>query len=136
MIARMADLSPISEQDVYRFIFERIDSVPHLEALSLIWTSRPQHWSADDLAHRLYVDRNTALTLLQDLTRQGLLVIDSDSREQYFYESKSEESDRLVAAVCAKYRVEIVAVSTMIHRKASSAVRNFADAFRFKKERE
>lgn len=132
----MKDLNPISDQDIYRFIFERIDSVPHLEALSLIWNTRPNHWSVDDLAHRLYVDRNIATELLQDLTRQGLLVDDPSSSERYFYEAKSGESDRMIAAVCAKYRVEIVAVSTMIHRKASSAVLNFADAFRFKKERE
>jgi hypothetical protein len=124
------------DRDVLRFIFERIESVPHLEALLLIWNHRPHRWSVNDLARRLYVDRNVALTLLQDLARQNLIMIDPASREEYFYESKSEESDTLIAAVNAKYRVEIVAVSTMIHRKASLAVRDFADAFRFTRERD
>ncbi len=122
--------------DVLRFIFERIESVPHLEALLLIWNSRPQPWLVEDLAKRLYVDRNVALGLAQDLTSQGLISRNPGPPEQFCYESKSGESDHLIAALQAKYKVEIVTVSNMIHRKMSSAVRDFADAFRFKKERD
>ena len=130
----VTESSQITDRDVLRFIFERIQSVPHLEALLLIWNSRPQPWSANDLAKRLYVERSVALALLQDLTLQNLIVSDPGSPEQYFCESRSDESDKLIVAVQAKYRAEIVGVSTMIHRKASSAVRDFADAFRFTKE--
>ncbi len=130
------DSGQITDREVLRFIFERIDSVPHLEALMLIWDSRPKPWSAEDLAQRLYVDRNAALGLLQDLAREHLIVKDAGPPEQYFYQKQSEESENLIAAVHAKYSAEIVAVSNMIHRKASSAVRDFADAFRFTKERE
>jgi predicted ArsR family transcriptional regulator len=125
-----------ADREVFRFIFERIESVPHLEALLLIWNSRPGRWSVNDLAQRLYVDRKVARGLLEDLARHGLIVTDSTDPQQYFYRSESAETDALVSAVHAKYRVEIVNVSTMIHRKASSAVRDFADAFRFKKESE
>lgn len=132
----MTENSPPTDQLVERFIVERIDSVPHLEALLLLWNSRPQVWSADDLARRLYVEHSVALSLLQGLVRHGLIVNVPGFPEQCFYESKSVESDKLVAAVCDKYRREIVTVSTMIHRKATSAVRDFADAFRFKRERD
>ena len=130
----MSENSQINEQEVWRFIFERIETVPHLEALLLIWENRPRNWSADELAQRLYVDRKIALALLQDLARQGLIVADSSSSERYFYESRTDENDKLLAAVQTKYRTQIVAVSTMIHRKASLAIRDFADAFRFTKE--
>jgi predicted ArsR family transcriptional regulator len=131
----MTESSQTSDRDVLRFIFDRIESVPHLEALLLIWNSRPKRWSANDLAKRLYVDRRAALDLLRDLTRQNLVAADPGSPEDYFYETGTEENDKIIAAVYAKYSVEIVAVSTMIHRKSSSAVRDFADAFRFTKER-
>lgn len=126
----------ITDQDVLRFIYERIDSVPHLEALLLIWSSKPKDWSANELAQRLYVDHQVALDLLQNLVRKNLIVNAPGVPDRYFYESASPESDILIGAVHAKYRAEIVAVSTMIHRKASSAVRDFADAFRFTKEKE
>jgi hypothetical protein len=124
------------EREVYKFIAEKIDSVPHLEALLLLWNSRPAKWSAADLASRLYVDRNVARQLLDDLTREALIVALPGSAEQYFYEPKSDERDRLVGLVDVTYRKQVVRISTMIHSKASSAVRDFARAFRFTKERE
>lgn len=135
-IRQMPEYSQPNEDDVVRFILERIDSVPHLEALLLIWNGRPKVWSLDELAHRLYVERNTAMNLLRGLVKQNLIVKAPDLPDHYFYESRSAEIDRLVEAVHARYRLEIVAISTMIHRKESSPVRGFADAFRFTKERE
>jgi len=124
------------EREVYEFIAEKIDSVPHLEALLLLWNSRPAKWSAADLASRLYVDRDVAGRLLHDLTRETLIVAMPGSAEQYYYAPKSDERDRLVELVDAAYRKQVVRISTMIHSKASSAVRDFARAFRFTKERE
>jgi predicted transcriptional regulator len=132
----MPENSPTTDRDVEQFIFECIDSVPHLEALLLIWNSRPKVWTVDDLSQRLYVERNTVLSLLQGLVRQNLIANVPGFPEQYLYESKSDKRDKLLAAVNEKYRLEIVGISTMIHRKASSAVRDFADAFRFTKERD
>jgi hypothetical protein len=124
------------EREVYRFIVDKIDSVPHLEALLLLWNSRPSKWSADDLAKRLYTERDAARILLADLTREDLIVTFPGPAEQYYYESKSPERERTIELVDATYRKQVVRISTMIHSKASSAVRDFARAFRFKKERE
>jgi predicted ArsR family transcriptional regulator len=124
------------EPEVYRFIADKIDSVPHLEALLLLWNSRPSKWSAEDLAKRLYTERDAARALLQDLTREDLVVTFPGPAEQYYYDSKSPERDRIIELVDATYRKQVVRISTMIHSKASSAVRDFARAFRFKKERE
>ena len=46
---------PGPQVDVYEYILEKIDSVPHLEAVILLWNSRPVGWTADELASRLYV---------------------------------------------------------------------------------
>ncbi|MFY9803800.1 MAG: hypothetical protein WA211_20990 [Candidatus Acidiferrales bacterium] len=128
-----------SDQDgdeVYQFIFDKIDSVPHLEALLLLWNSRPAKWSPDDLASRLYIERNIAKDLLQELNREGLIAAVSEAAEHFCYEMKSPGLDRLVAMVDETYRKQIVRVSRLIHSKGSSAVRDFARAFRFKKEKE
>jgi predicted ArsR family transcriptional regulator len=124
------------EDEVYRFIFEYIDSVPHLEALLLLWNSRPAKWSPEDLAKRLYIDRGAARELLQELSREEIIAPAPENAEQFYYKTKSTEKDQLVAKVDETYRKELVRVSTLIHSKASSAVRDFARAFRFTKKRE
>ena len=122
------------DAEVSQFLLERIDSVPHLEALLLLWNSRPKLWQADELARRLYVDGEVALRLLQDLARQQLIDSDTGSPERYCYRDDPADRSRLIRMVDETYRREVVRVSTLIHSKPSSPVRDFARAFRFTKE--
>lgn len=126
----------ISEEEVYRFILNQIDSVPQMEALLLLWESRPRQWSDNEIAARLYVSVDVVRNIVQVLVRRRLISTVTNSEKHYWYESRGEDGDLLVEAVAATYRRELVRVSTFIHTKASSAVRDFADAFRFKKERD
>jgi hypothetical protein len=125
-------------EEVYRFILKEIDSVPHLEALLLLWNSRPGSWTSEQLAERLYVMPPLAQALAHDLVRQGFAVAAAGegAPASYSYTSSSVETDRLVALVDAAYRREVVRISTLIHSKPSSSLRDFAQAFRFTKERE
>lgn len=120
------------ESEVQRFITSKIDSVPHLEALLLLWNTRPQNWTAENVAARLYIAPNEANNLLQDLCSEGLIIA---GPEQYCYQSTVGDLDELIEAVDRTYRREIVCVSKMIHSKAPTAVRDFARAFRFTKEK-
>jgi len=124
------------EDEVYRFIMQEMDSVSQLEGLLLVWHNRPRPWTVPDLAQRLYVNAEVAREILFDLTRKQLISMLPGPPETYHYESKSVEQDQLMASVDATYRREIVRVSTMIHSKPSPAVRDFARAFRFTKEKE
>jgi predicted transcriptional regulator len=121
------------EVQAYEFILNEIDSVPHLEALLLLWNSRPNAWLAEDLGKRLYIDAKTAKALLQDLARRNLLAAAAD--EAFRYQAGSDR-DTVIAFVDRIYRQQVVRISTLIHTKASSAVLDFARAFRLKKERE
>ena len=58
--------NPQGESEVYEFIREHIESVPHLEALLLLWNSRPQPWSAENLTKRLYVAKERVQLVLAD----------------------------------------------------------------------
>ena len=120
----------------YEFVLEHVDSVPHLEALLLLWNTRPREWPVVEVAQRLYVTIDVARTILQDLCRQQLVTCSSEDEQHYSYTSLSEEQNRILQSVDQTYRVEIVPISTMIHSKASRAVRDFARAFRFTKDRE
>ena len=122
-----------SRDRAYQFIAETIDSVPQLEALLLLWNTRPEGWEAEDVSRRLYVNPVEAERILHDLANQGLISRPTPA-PKYAYLSMLPELDELLACVDQTYRAEIVTVSKFIHSKGSPAVRAFARAFRLKKE--
>lgn len=119
--------------DPYEFILDKVDTVPHLEALMLLWNSRPVGWTCEELGSRLYIPLGKVGDLLRDLARMQLIAESSTEPPRYSYVSKTPEQDELMRMVDTAYRQDLVRISTMIHAKASPAVREFARAFRFKK---
>ena len=117
-------------KEVDQFILDEIDSVPHLEALLLLWNSRPKQWAPDEMSKAIYISSEQTQSILQDLQNRKLAENDSG---RFFYQS-SLGRDRLIDSLDRIYRREVVRVSTMIHSKASPAVRAFARAFRLKKD--
>jgi len=121
-------------KEIDEFILEQIDTVPHLEALLLLWNSRPKQWSVEEMANALYVSSGVARNILQGLTRRGLLAGSRGASEWYCYESGKR--DQLIEAVDVTYRRDLIRISRMIHSKAAPGIRDFAEAFRFTKDRE
>jgi hypothetical protein len=130
----MEQASDIPE-DVLRFLAERIDTVPQLEALLLIWESQPRAWECEEIAARIYVRRDVCTDILQTLQRRDLLAPESSAPSRYRYNPAWDESGRLMGRVAAAWRSQLVPITKFIHAKAPSAVREFARAFDFKKER-
>lgn len=114
-----------------RFILEYIDSVPHLEALLLLWRSHPRSWSLSELTKALYLVPRSAEAIAQDLTRAGFLNATAD---QYAYAPDADIQDRLIRQVDDVYRRETVRISTMIHTRGSRALRDFAKSFQLKRK--
>jgi hypothetical protein len=127
---------PGPQVDVYDYILEKIDSVPHLEAVILLWNSRPVGWTAEELASRLYVPSERAVEIMQDLIRQQLAQQAPGPPPRFSYLPRNDEQNEWMFRVDTAYRREIVRISTMLHSKASPSVREFARAFRFKKDRD
>jgi hypothetical protein len=121
--------------EVDRFIRESVDSVPHLEALLLLWQNRSESWTVEDIAKRLWIERERTRSILLDLGRNRFLTATGDELERYTYRP-DPNNDRILRAVADVYRQDMVRISTMIHAKPSSSVRAFARAFRFTKEQE
>ena len=132
----MPDPTPAEIDQVLRFVTEEIESVPELEALLLVWSTRPAHWRTTDLSKRLYISQDQAQALLTQLSRKALLTVVPGESGAYRYDPGSEQRDLLMARIAEVYRKEIVRISTLIHSKPSSAVRDFARAFRFTREKE
>jgi hypothetical protein len=122
--------------DPYEFIELQIDSVPHLETLILLWNSRPVGWTAVELSSRLYVTPERAEDVLRDLLRVEIIQEIPGLPQKYSYFPRSKEQDDLMHEIDVAYRRDLVRISTMIHGKASSPIREFARAFRIRKDKE
>ena|SRR5690349_25040717 len=123
-------------KDIDRFIVEEIESVPHLEALLLMWRDQGKRWSTEEMARFLYVSPDSAQSILQDLNRRGLIAALSDPTNLYYFDGSSEPRNALLRTLDDTYRRELIRISRMIHSKAASSVREFARAFRFTKEKD
>jgi hypothetical protein len=122
--------------DAHEFVQENIDSVPQLEALILLWNSRPVWWTCEELASRLYVPPDRVGGLLRDLVRMQMAAESETEPPKFSYYSRSKDQDAMMMLVDEAYRRDLVRISTMLHEKASPAVRDFARAFRFKREQD
>ncbi len=69
---------------VDRFILEHIDSVPQLEALLLLFNSRPKAWSADEMAKSLFVRNEVASKILDNLLHRNLIALDPNPSRPLF----------------------------------------------------
>jgi hypothetical protein len=115
--------------DLRRFILTSVPSVPYLEAVLLL-RAEPQHeWDAGQLARRLYVPERTAAELLAQLRDNGVAAGESAVRYAPVPEL-GELLDRLAQA----YATDLVTVSSLIHSRIDRRARQFADAFRFRKD--
>jgi DNA-binding MarR family transcriptional regulator len=126
---------PDEVPNVDRFIQEQIDSVPHLEALLFLWRNAPQRFSSAELAEKLYIAVAQAAAIADDLHRVGLIARDPGANDPFFYDPGDESRNRLLEAVDATYRRELIRISGIIHSKVSPGIRAFADAFRFRKDK-
>jgi hypothetical protein len=124
-----------NERAVDAFLLEHIDSVPHLEALLLLWNSRPRSWSVDEVARSLFLTTDATRVILGDLVRKDFISCAAADCECCHYASR-QDHDETVAAVDMAYRKELIRVTRLIHSKPSAAVRAFAQAFRLKKDPE
>jgi DNA-binding IclR family transcriptional regulator len=125
----MTGVDPIPEP-VLRFIADRIESVPHLETLLLLWQNSERGWSTDEVATRVYVSRETAEQILQDLVRHGLV-----KGNPWRFAADWTEGGELMPQLATTYSRHLVQVAQLIHSKASLGVREFARAFQLKKDR-
>ena len=121
-----------TQKAVDEFILEEIDTVPHLEALLLLWNSRPREWSPEAMANAIYLSLDATQTVIADLERRGFVVLTDNHRFLY----RSTDRDQLIELVDKTYRREIVRISNMIHSKPAASLREFARAFRLKRDRD
>lgn len=117
--------------DILAFLVNRVDSVPELETLLMMSERADRCWSLDDVVARTYVNHATARTVLDALQRRGLVVPDAGGHR---FQPQDPADVALVTRVASYYQANVVRVATLIHERASAAIKEFARAFDFKKD--
>jgi DNA-binding IclR family transcriptional regulator len=126
----LAETDPTAK--ALRFIEDYIESVPHLEALILLWEDRDRPFQAADIAARIYVTPDAAVGILHDLQQRKLVRGDADG---YVYDGRWDASGDFMELIVSTYRSNLIRVATLLHNKASRGIREFARAFERKEDR-
>ena len=116
--------------DIREFIQRHIDSVAQLEALLLLRSNPDGTWDVAATAKRLYASEQEIAGALERLCGDGLL---SCTDGIYRYDCSSEVKET-IERLAGTYSRQLIAVTNMIHAKPGR-IREFADAFRFRKDR-
>lgn len=116
--------------EVRDFLLACIDSVAELEALLLLRESPAQDWDAATLARRLYVGEAEGAKILEHLVQCELA---ARTAAGFRYHVRDDERQRMVNGLAESYARYLVPVTRLIHDKASG-MRQFADAFKFRKD--
>lgn len=122
------------DQEVLRFILDSLETVPHLEALLLMWQNRTTAWDPETLAARIYVPPAVGRAILEDFARRGFVRPAAEPPNAYTYDPSWDAERGVVPRVAELYRRQLVQVTKLIHSKGSTSVREFARAFQIKKE--
>ncbi|HET9715268.1 MAG TPA: hypothetical protein VFP60_03700 [Pseudolabrys sp.] len=116
--------------DVRDFILRYVDSVAQWEALLLLRGSPEQEWELSQIAKRLYITEKEAAEVLSLLCEDGFLTVKGG---RFQYGCASAEQRNLVDRLAMIYSRHLIPVTKLIHSKPKG-IRQFADAFKFRKD--
>jgi len=107
-------------EPVRRFLLTSIPSIPHLELLLLLWRER-RELSVHELARRLYVEPQFAMSLVQDLLDADLVVRGSAENSWRLLDS-DEVLMELFSQLDRTYSRHVRDVAGIVHGKAERAL--------------
>jgi hypothetical protein len=123
-------------EEVRRFVGDEIHSVEQLEILLGLHRQPSEWWTPDRMADELRTSRASVATRLAEMTERGLIEVDPDGELRYRYRPKKPDTERVVQLLERLYVERRVSLITLIFSKPLDSIRDFSDAFRFRKEEE
>jgi len=122
---------PELSSEMRRFVLTSIPSVPYLEAVLLLRAEPHRDWDAAAAARRLYLPETHTAELLQGLQDAGVAVRGPGGLR---YAPATEELAAAIDQLAAHYATDLVGVTDLIHSRVDKKARQFADAFRWRKD--
>lgn len=121
---------------VQRFITAHIDSIEKLEVLLLLRGRTEQSWTAEAVSRELRISEGSATRRLADLAARGMLVSDDARPPAYRYDPDRSDDAADVAELAQCYAERRVSVISFIFSRPLETVRGFAEAFRFRRDKD
>lgn len=121
---------PLTDE-IKRFILTSIPSVPYLEAILLLRNHHTEKWDGKALARRLYLGERAAGDLLMELCEAAIVQFDGSF---YRYGPASQELRDKIDQLADVYASHLIEVANLIHSKTGKRARQFADAFKWRKD--
>lgn len=122
--------------DIRRFIQSSIDSIAQLEALLIVREHPDIEWTVSAMSARLYISPEQTSAILFRLSDDELVATKGDGDSALFqYQPGSEELRQMVDRLAEAYGKHLVPITRLVHSKQGMRIREFPDAFDFRKER-
>jgi hypothetical protein len=122
-------------EDLAQFILAKIDSVAQMEALLLLRSKPEEEWSSGSLARGLYITEDQTVELLRRFCDEGFLMLKAGDPPRYQYRPASAELRQMLDRLADVYSKHLLPVTNLIHLKPKTRVREFADAFKLRKDK-
>ena len=119
--------------DLRRFVVVNALTVPDVEALMIFRGARDAAWTAGALGERLYVTPARAARVVERLAALGAIAADGGA---WGYRPRTPELDLLFSTLEDYYARHLVEITRLIHAAEDNTAQHFADAFRFRKDKE
>jgi tRNA/tmRNA/rRNA uracil-C5-methylase (TrmA/RlmC/RlmD family) len=116
-----------------KFIARYIQSVEQVEILCLMSENPGRSWSEGEVLRAIQSSQESVSNNLRHFTVEHFLT--TDSQQNFRFAPENPELAALVAELVKTYRERRVAIVELIYQAPSDTVRNFADAFRIRKEK-
>ena len=123
-------------EDVANFIAGNIGSVSQLEVLLLLRNGGSKAWSREEIGSALYTSPEMMAGPLAGLCACGLLTATPSPEELYRFQPATPALELAVARLNDLYAQRRVAVIGLIYSQPTDRVRTFADAFKFRKDKD
>jgi len=118
-------------KEIQRFISDYIQTLEQLEVLLLVAALPDRAWTVDGVFQVVQTNREVVQARLDEFVGRGLMHV---AAGEYRYAPQTPELARQVAATSEFYKLRRHTMVEFIYSRPDDELRNFSDAFRFRKE--
>lgn len=115
------------------FILRCFDSIEQIDVALLLFANRERRFSTEEIANELRSNVNSITQKLEALVQHGI-VSRSPDEKLYHLNQSNENNFKLVSKLASTYKSHRYKVIDLVFGKNEIAVRNFANAFKFRNE--
>ena len=121
-------------ESLRRFILTSVPSVPFVEALLLFRRDPDAPRDAAFVARHLYVGEHAAAEVIAQLATARIVEPVERPSPGFRYRPATSELASLLDALSTYYGTHLVEITDMIHSSRARAAKQFADAFKLRKD--